>query len=345
MPFSDALLDQKRLETDPTAEMLVQEALAENQRAFWQFITDLEGTRVPSWLEPLIEKHLPDYNRPVSPDFEEHFSRSARFFEAHAEAVFLLLGAYSLPYCYAAEAGVQVLFQTQQLSKRPLKRLQETGHFVFNVLESGAFGAGGKGWLSILKVRLMHASVRVKIRQYSPWDTGRWGEPINQEDMIGTLFSFSLIVLLGLRKLGYTVSETEAEAYFQHWNQIGIRLGVQPDLLPKKQTQAFALMKRIERRHMRPSEAGRQLTQILVRETEKSAQGQLPPGFVPAMMRYLLGEKIAGFMGLTENARWADPVIQLSLLRQKHFTPLTKPSPEEISSTYRQTKKRLMTMG
>lgn len=342
MPLSDAFLDQQRQQTDPRAETFVREALAQDAELFWRFISHLEETCLPEAMAPLIERHFPDYDTPPEDLSPQLTKLSSRFFEAHAEAIFLLLGTYSLPYCYAAEAGVQVLYQTHYLRDRTLKRLQETGQFIFNVAESGAFEEGGKGWLSILKVRLMHAAVRVKIGQHMKWDASKWGQPINQEDMVGTLFSFSLTVLLGLRKLGYPIEEAEAEAYFWRWNIIGKRLGVQAEMLPDDQAQAFALMKRIERRHMRPSEAGRALTKILIRETEKSADGQLPPGFVSAMMRYLLGEKIARCVGLENSVSWADPIIQLNFLRQKYFTSEKNLSPESLKRQYAEVKQRLL---
>ncbi|MEM6299051.1 MAG: oxygenase MpaB family protein, partial [Bacteroidota bacterium] len=192
--YSNSFLDQKRHQTDPTAEQFARKAISIDQRLFWQFISDLEGNTVPTTFVPLIEEYFPTYDQ-LPEDFDtDILSESEFFFERYAQPIFILLGTYSLPYCYAAEAGVQVLFQTQRLTQRPLKRLQETGLFVFNVSEGGAFSERGNGWLSILKVRLMHAAVRVKIGKHTQWNAEKWGQPINQEDMTGTLISFSLIV-------------------------------------------------------------------------------------------------------------------------------------------------------
>ncbi|MEM6299475.1 MAG: oxygenase MpaB family protein, partial [Bacteroidota bacterium] len=204
-----------------------------------------------------------------------------------------------------------------------------------------AFSERGNGWLSILKVRLMHAAVRVKIGQHTNWDTKKWGEPINQEDMTGTLISFSLIVLMGLRKLGYTVTEREAEVYFQRWQMIGAKLGLQQEMLPKTRAQAFRLAKCIEKRHMRPSEAGKSLNQVLIKESERSAQGQLPKGYISALMRYLLGEKVAHCVGLNESS-WADPVVQLLFMRQKYFAAPPTTSPEKLHAEYLEVKTQLL---
>ncbi len=341
MKFSNSFLDQKRHQTDPIAEQFVRQAISVDQHAFWKFISDLEGNTIPSAFLSLVEKYFPGYDQ-LPKDFDTQIvSESEFFFERYAQPIFILLGTYSLPYCYAAEAGVQVLFQTQRLTKRPLKRLQETGLFVFNVSEGGAFSDQGNGWLSILKVRLMHAAVRVKIDQHTDWNVEKWGKPINQEDMAGTLISFSLIVLMGLRKLGYTITEREAEVYFQRWQMIGAKLGLQKEMLPSTRAQAFRLAKCIEKRHMRPSQAGQALNQVLIKESEKSAQGQLPKGYISALMRYLLGEKVAHCVGLNESS-WADPVVQLLFIRQKYFAAPPTTSPEKLHAEYLEVKTQLL---
>ncbi|MGF1532239.1 MAG: oxygenase MpaB family protein [Bernardetiaceae bacterium] len=343
MRYTNEFLDTQRQATDPQAEALVRAALAQDPKGFWRFLTDWESESIPEAFTDLVTEHCPGYAAPPAGMSAEEITRSELFFEQYSEAIFLLLGAYSLPYCYAAEAGVQVLYQTQRLSKEPLKRLQETGLFVFNILETNSF-SNGKAWLSILRVRLMHAAVRVKVWESGRWDTARWGQPINQEDLAGTLFAFSLIVILGLRKLGYRISAKEAMVYFRRWHLIGERLGVAPEMRPDAPTAAFALAKRIEKRHLRPSQAGKSLNDALIHETEKSTEGQLPRGFVPALMRYLLGQPIARCLGLPESG-WADPLIQLNLLRQRHLVLPTRPTPTEVHTTYRATKARLLAIA
>ena len=65
---------------------------------------------------------------------------------------------------------------------------------------AGALDAGGAGIRSAQKVRLMHDAVRHLILEHG-WDPAL-GLPINQEDQLGTLLTFSAVILDGLRKLG-----------------------------------------------------------------------------------------------------------------------------------------------
>src|SRR2546430_5548445 len=52
------------------------------------------------------------------------------------------------------------------------------------------------------------------VGQSGQWDS-TWGTPINQEDLAGTLLSFSCLPTTSLQKLGVPVLPEEAEAYLQ----------------------------------------------------------------------------------------------------------------------------------
>jgi len=53
-----------------------------------------------------------------------------------------------------------VLFETGELYQRPNRRVFETLQMVVDVMSPGGLAAEGRGSLTALKVRLMHAAVR-----------------------------------------------------------------------------------------------------------------------------------------------------------------------------------------
>ena len=126
------------------------------------------------------------------------------------EAIANLL-CYSLPFCYAARKGVQVLALTSRLYTNPTRRVVETAQIVVAVPRPGGLAAGGTGVRTAQKVRLMLAGVRHQIGSYPGWNP-EFGKPINQEDMAGTLLSFSWVIIDGLRQLGLHIDEQRAEA-------------------------------------------------------------------------------------------------------------------------------------
>ena len=142
-----------------------------------------------------------------------------QLFSEHGPEIMMLLCCYSLPSSYAAKKGVQVLHRTAYLAKRPNRRLFETAQFIVDVLSPGGLGPGGKGVRTAQKVRLMHAGIRhlILVDTKAPWSVDALGVPINQEDLLGTLMTFTWLILDGLAKLGVTLTPREQEAYLAAW--------------------------------------------------------------------------------------------------------------------------------
>jgi hypothetical protein len=114
----------------------------------------------------------------------------------------------------------------------------------------------------------------------------------------GTHLSLSYIVLDGLSKLGFYYSQEEAEAYLHLWNVIGAMLGIDEDMLPKSMKAAYWLEKRIRERHFRQSEAGIGLTKALLDCITEAAPVSLAKDFLPAYMRFLIGDKVADLLAV-----------------------------------------------
>lgn len=229
---------------------------------------------------------------------KEALQRGQNFFAHHASDIMLLLGFLSLPYCYTAAYGAEVLVKSKRIMEEPATRLMDTATFVFDVTHKDAFEDKGKALVSILKVRLMHAATRWYITQSGDWDETLMGKPINQEDMAGTNLSFSLMAVRGLRKLGKFVSPDKAFDYIDYWNRIGELLGLSPQLIPETNKETFYLEKLIRDRHFRQSKAGLELTQSLYRYYRKAVLNTPLEGYTKTFMIYLLGDKVARQLGL-----------------------------------------------
>lgn len=221
-----------------------------------------------------------------------------RFFSEHASDIMLLLGFLSLPYCYAAAYGAEVLVKSKRILEDPATRLMDTASFVFDVTSKDAFEPKGKALVGILRVRLLHAATRWYINQSGDWDSAVMGKPINQEDMAGTNLSFSLITVRGLRKLGRFLEPEKAFDYINYWNKIGLLLGLSPELFPESNKESFYLEKQIRVRHFKSSEAGLELTKSLYKYYEKAVVDSPLDGFAKPFMIYLLGDKVARQLGL-----------------------------------------------
>lgn len=243
---------------------------------------------------PLVLKQYFEEVRSYQPN-PKTIEKGSAFFQEYTTEIMLCLGLLSLPYCYAAADGAKVLAFSRRIIENPEKRLMETAEFVFDVSEPTAFKNEGKGYISIAKVRLMHAAIRYHLKNSDRWEMA-WGLPVNQEDMAATNLSFSLITIRGLRKLGFNISPKKAEEFILYWNEIGSLLGLSDELLPKDNQSAFILEKKITDRNFRPSNEGKVLAKSLQDYVNRQ---KLPLKFsADALMEYLLGEEISGMIGI-----------------------------------------------
>ncbi len=192
-----------------------------------------------------------------------------------AEALFMdngvlsvvLLFCSSLPECYVLPDLSAVLNATGQLVDHTDYRIRQTGAMIFPVMnEGGMCTPTGLGIAQVLKVRLIHATVRNLILRQDPgaallafqsadgadgagvvapiealaatrdmhqklfgmgWNVGEQGLPCNQEELAYTLLTFSYVYLRSLHVLGLGYKKEDEEAFLHAWNVAGHFLGIE----------------------------------------------------------------------------------------------------------------------
>ncbi len=339
--FPEGVLQAMRQQADPPADEVVERLMQSGQREalhhWWQSIRT-NAASVPDHLPQEIKYYLlQTQNLPAWAD-KRRIQRGQRFFAQHARPILSILGCLSLPYCYAAADGAQVLWLSQRIRHDTRQRLTETAQFLLDVLSPQAFMPQGKGIRSIQQVRLIHAVARYYAQRSPQWNQD-WGVPVNQEDMAGTNLAFSYIVLQGLQKLGFQWSVNEAEDFLHTWNVIGALLGVDQLLLPQNLQEAYWLDKTIARRHFRRSEPGVGLTRALLNclheINDKSAVGQ---AFTYAYMRFLLGDKVADLLEIpvAQGAPVFVPAFKSVNLLSTLVSGFSSTDPKRVSSALQQ---------
>lgn len=113
---------------------------------------------------------------------------------------------------------------------RALHRYLETSRWWIEVSRPGAlFDRRSMARFITLHVRVMHVSVRERVKNHPEWDADRLGLPISQSAMLLTLLGGSVAPAVGLYALGYLTSPREIEAV-SHFNRyLGYLLGVRAD--------------------------------------------------------------------------------------------------------------------
>jgi hypothetical protein len=300
--WSDSLLDSMRQVQDPPADQIVSALFAAGQI---ESVNDLmralvrndglPADQLPPSVRDFLARsgRLPEWADPRKIELGERV-----FFRYGPGAIAALL-CYSLPFCYAGRKGVQVLALTSRLYSNPTRRIVETAQMVVDVMRPGGLGAVGSGVRTAQKVRLMHAAVRFQIAHYAGWNQQAFDLPINQEDMAGTLLSFSYLTLDGLRRLGYGITDEEAEGYLHAWNVVGHILGIRPEMLVTDYADAAALMDRIAERQFAACDEGQMMTRALVDMMRHVIPGSLFDDVPAHLIRYFLGARVAEILGVS----------------------------------------------
>ena len=293
--WDTAELESLRSQGDPEADAVVGAHFAEERAgaaelfrrlAFSQVPSDApadpvgrylaEIPPVPGWLDPVV------------------LSRAQSWFARVGNHVFCALYAGSLPTAYACHQGVQVLATTAQLETDAKRRLNETAQFILDVMRPGGLEPGRAGFQAVRRVRLMHAAVRWLI-EHDPrvgWDGAQLGRPVNQEDLLMTILTFTEVVFEGFDRTGVDYTPSDAHDYLHLWSYVAYLLGVEPGFLPLDRSSAETLMEHVRSVHFGPSPAGRELTEALLDQ----ARGLLPrplKGLPGTAIRWYVGDPTA----------------------------------------------------
>jgi hypothetical protein len=297
MRFDEHFLNHMRQIGDPDADNIVITAFkAGFEKQLYSYLS-LQNHQVQSApVDDSTRTFL--LQPPIFPKWfsQDRFIRGQQFFRKYALDIMTLLGAMSLPYCYAASPGNKAIYLTEKMRKSPGKRLLETAHFIIEVLKEDAFGPSGVGAFEIQKTRLIHALVRYYIVNKTPWNP-EWGMPVNQEDMAGTNLAFSYIIIKGMKQSDFSLAAADAEDFLYAWRFIGTQLRIHDDLLPDNLCEAEALEVAIRERHFRQSIEGPLLTDELIRHYKESFPA-VASYFVDSQIRYFVGPEVSALLGL-----------------------------------------------
>jgi hypothetical protein len=337
--WTDEFLWSKRRMGDPLADETIAAIQADNQKGeidqIFQMLVQNRNFPNPAFdvLPDRLKRIVEDYfvKTRQLPDWAEPFKLmvAADVFKQYGPKILLLLLCKSLPLCYSCWRGAKVLYRTGRLRVHDgsldsfTRRLMETAQFVVNMLTLNSFEHDGTAIVSIQKVRLMHAIIRYHALQHR-WDVENYGVPINQQDLVGTLLSFGVVIIDGLKQLDIELTPEESEAYLHLWKVVGHMIGVDDDLNSEDEESGRFLMNAIlEQQAGRSPDGGREgaeLTEACIDlMNSKLSFGpfkQLPPMFV----RFFVGDKYADLLDVPKDDDKNDsPVINAVQWLDKGF--------------------------
>lgn len=299
-------LEEKRNHTDPVADGVVATIMKKNElgqvnHLFKLFVDD--NDQLPDSAPQEIKDYFKETATLPSWADPDLIALGQQVYIRHGVWISLLLSYKSLPECYSCAKGAEVLFHTARLNEHHgsldaySRRIAETAQFVFYAMQPGGLSSEGSGLRAAQKVRLIHAIIRYYLKQKN-WDAATYNEPINQQDMAGTLMSFSALILEGLEQLGIDLEPVEQEAYVHCWRVIGHIVGLHPDLIPENAADALKLGHAILDNQIAESDHSKSLMKALLDFQDKNSKPLFDEQGNIAMMRLMMGDKISEMLGV-----------------------------------------------
>lgn len=297
-------LEEKRKHTDDLADSTVLKIMEKNEVAsvnhLFQTITR-DDNHLSSDAPPEIKEYF--QKTAVLPAWADQdlIDLGQQIYIRHGIWISLLLSNKSLPECYACAKGAEVLHYTARLDEQQgsmetfSRRIAETALFVMFAMTPGGLSPNGRGLVAAQKVRLIHAVIRYYLRKQN-WDSAQYDEPINQEDMAGTLMSFSALILEGMEQLGIILEPVEKEAYIHCWRVVGHIIGLHDDMIPENSADALELGNSILDHQIAQSKQGSELMKALLEFQDRNTKAIMSSDSNIAMIRLMMGAKISDLM-------------------------------------------------
>lgn len=298
-----------RQQADPLADEVIADIMAAGDNKAINILfnqlrntSDIKNADLPPSVANYFEvtSQLPEWTDPTK------IAVGEKLFSQYGPHMSMLLLCKSLPEAYSAAKGAMVMYRTGRMVEHQgslqmfTRRLMETAQFVINVCAPGGLSDGGTGVITAQKVRLIHASIRYYLHK-AGWDTDFYGQPINQEDMAGTLQSFSSLILEGMIQLGVELTPAEIDGYFHCWRVVGHIIGLDPQLNVLTYEEGLKLGYAILNDQKEKSEQGEALTKALVDFMEQIIPGNIFDSMPSAMIRYLVGDETADLLGVEDS--------------------------------------------
>jgi len=279
----------------PSVDAPQWERIATVNRLFGEWTTNasIDGWKATGeGVTPELAQALQDYlaKGQALPDWADarKIERAEKIFFDHGALSCILLFCASLPECYVIPDLSSVLHTAGQLEQHTEYRIRSTAAMIFPVMMHGGLTrSDGAGVAQILKVRLIHATIRNLIMRGKPesavkdllaqlnivgagklgalpglpsrptmyqalfargWDLANDGLPCNQEELAYTLLTFGYVFLRSMRRLGIGLAQHDEEAYLHAWNVVGHVLGIERELMVETMDQGKELMARMQAR-------------------------------------------------------------------------------------------------
>ncbi|MDD5276286.1 MAG: oxygenase MpaB family protein [Methylovulum sp.] len=115
---------------------------------------------------------------------------------------------------------------TGRVVDQGVRRLKQNNRHLMEIMLPGGLERHGDGWKLSVRLRLVHAQIRVMLKHSEDWDSAAWGVPISAAHIGLATAVFSALLLKRAELLGVKLSDEERESFMMIWRYTGHLMGV-----------------------------------------------------------------------------------------------------------------------
>ncbi len=190
-------------------------------------------------------------------------------------------------------------FMTGRLRDQGMRRLKQNNRHMLEIFMPGGMDKYSDGWSLSIRVRLVHARIRLLLSNSGEWNIEELGTPISAAHVGLAISAFSARLLIHLKRLGASFSEEERRSFMAVWRYSGHLMGIPETILFRDEQDALKVFEIGSACEPPPSLESIVLASSLVNTaplfagmTESQARRKLA-GYIAQVSRALIGNALA----------------------------------------------------
>ena len=228
---------------DPLADAMIADLRSLDQEEQARIIRlGLEGSDEGSLLgaPESVRNFFDSYTEP--PDWVDatSFNSGCRMF--HRNTPLMLAGMVGGVLVEGFSTNIaKPFFMTGRLRDQGMRRLKQNNRHMLEIFMPGGMDKHSDGWSLSIRVRLVHARIRLLLSNSREWDIEELGTPISAAHVGFAISAFSARLLSHLKSLGASFDQEERNGFMAVWRYSGYLMGIPESILFRDEQDALEL--------------------------------------------------------------------------------------------------------
>ena len=328
---------------DPVMDAIVEEMAALPRRQVHRFIQagideDREGLRdAPRLLRDFfVDAPQPD------PDWldPDAFGPGIRAFQRHS--VFVLSAFVTGVLIDGFSTLISKSFvQTGRIFENGVWRLKQNNRHQMEIFLPGGLERYGEGWKLSVRIRFVHAQVRMLLGKTEEWEHDAWGVPISAAHLGYAAACFAARTVKHSVSLGARYSPEERAGFHAVWRYAGYLMGIPETILFTDESHALHIYRIGSLCEPPPTEDAIIMTNALINSAplvaninDPAERDKLVRKVIYPISRALVGNKLSDQLNFPRKGGTPFPLLSYRIDQrvQKFLARLRKEGPKDFST-------------